>query len=83
MNMTRKTITQKVTNILCDKLGVNESDCCPSASLSDDMGADSLDFIELIIDIEEEFSITIQDGDLEEVKTVGDLLAVIYSRLNV
>ena len=81
--MTRKTITRKVTNILCDKLGVNESDCCSLASLSDDMGADSLDFIELIIDIEEEFSITILDRDLEEVKTVGDLLAVIYSKLNV
>lgn len=81
--MTRKTITQKVTNILCDKLGVEEADCCPSASLSDDMGADSLDFIELVIDIEAELSITLLDGDLEQVKTVGDLLAVVYSKLNV
>ena len=81
--MTRSTITKKVNEILCDKLGVEEADCRPSASLNDDMGADSLDFIELIIDIEEEFSITILDRDLEEVKTVGDLLAVIYSKLNV
>ena len=81
--MTRSTITKKVNEILCDKLGVEESDCCPSASLSDDMGADSLDFIELIIDIEAELSITLLDGDLEQVKTVGDLLAVVYSKLNV
>lgn len=83
MSMTRKIITQKVTNILCDKLGVEEADCRPSASLNDDMGADSLDFIELVIDIEEELSITLPDGDLEQVKTVGDLLAVVYSKLNV
>ena len=83
MSMTRKTITQKVTDILCDKLGVNESDCCPCALLSDDLGVDSLDFIELVIDIEAELSITLLDRDLEEVKTVGDLLAVIYSKLNV
>ena len=81
--MTRSTITKKVNEILCDKLGVEEVDCRPSASLSDDMGADSLDFIELVIDIEAELSITLLDGDLEQVKTVGDLLAVVYSKLNV
>lgn len=81
--MTRSTITKKVNEILCDKLGVDIKDCKNDASLADDFRADSLDFIELIIDIEGEFSITIPDGDLEEVKTVGDLLAVIYSKLNV
>ena len=81
--MTRSTITKKVNEILCDKLGVDIKDCKNDASLADDMGVDSLDFIELVIDIEAELSITLLDGDLEQVKTVGDLLAVIYSKLNV
>ena len=81
--MTRSTITKKVNEILCDKLGVDIKDCKNDASLADDMGVDSLDFIELVIDIEAELSITLPDGDLEQVKTVGDLLAVIYSKLNV
>ena len=66
----------KVKNIIVDKLGVEESRIVPEASFLDDLGADSLDLVELIMEFEEEFGVEIPDDDAENITTVG--LAVDY-----
>jgi acyl carrier protein len=69
-------LAAKVTSIIVDKLGVDESDITPEASFTNDLGADSLDTVELIMEFEKEFDITIPDEDAEQIATVGD--AVTY-----
>ena len=61
----------KVKNIIVDKLGVEESRIVPEASFLDDLGADSLDLVELIMAFEEEFDLEIPDEDAEGITTVG------------
>ena len=61
----------KVKNIIIDKLGVDESRVVPEASFLDDLGADSLDTVELIMEFEEEFDLEITDEDAEKITTVG------------
>ena len=61
----------KVKNIVVDKLGVEESRVVPEANFLDDLGADSLDIVELIMEFEEEFDIEIPDEDSETITTVG------------
>ncbi len=61
----------KVKNIVVDKLGVEESRVVPEANFLDDLGADSLDIVELIMEFEEEFDIQIPDEDAETITTVG------------
>ena len=61
----------KVKNIIVDKLGVEESRIVPEASFLDDLGADSLDLVELIMEFEEEFDLEIPDEDAEGITTVG------------
>ena len=61
----------KVKNIVVDKLGVEESRVVPEANFLDDLGADSLDIVELIMEFEEEFDIEISDEDAETITTVG------------
>ncbi len=61
----------KVKNIIIDKLGVEESRIVPEASFLDDLGADSLDLVELIMEFEEEFDLEIPDEDAEGITTVG------------
>jgi len=60
----------KVKNIIVDKLGVDESRVVPEASFLDDLGADSLDTVELVMALEEEFDIEIPDDDAEKIATV-------------
>ena len=67
----------KVTAIIIEKLGVDESDIAPEASFTNDLGADSLDTVELIMEFEKEFDMTIPDEDAEKIATVGD--AITYS----
>lgn len=62
----------KVTSIIVEKLGVEESDITREASFTNDLGADSLDTVELIMEFEKEFDITIPDEDAEKIATVGD-----------
>jgi acyl carrier protein len=69
-------IATKVTAIIVDKLGVDESDITDDASFTNDLGADSLDTVELIMEFEKEFDVTIPDEDAEKIATVGD--AVTY-----
>jgi|TARA_B100000446_G_scaffold136518_1_gene128824 acyl carrier protein len=61
----------KVKNIVVDKLGVEESRVVPEANFLDDLGADSLDIVELIMEFEEEFDLEIPDEDAETITTVG------------
>lgn len=62
----------RVKEILREQLGVDESEITMDASFTDDLGADSLDLVELIMAFEEEFDIEISDEDAEDIKTVGD-----------
>ena len=64
----------RLTKIIAEQLGVDESRVVPSASFTDDLDADSLDLVELIMSIEEEFGVNIPDEDAERIATVGDAL---------
>ena len=70
-------INAKVTAIIVDKLGVEESEVTPNASFTNDLGADSLDTVELIMEFEKEFGITIPDEAAEKIGTVGDAISYI------
>lgn len=68
---------EKVKAIVVDQLGAEEADVTMEASFVDDLGADSLDVVELIMALEEEFDIEIPDEDAEKISTVGDAVAYI------
>ncbi len=70
-------IETKVKAIIVDKLGVDENEVTPEASFTNDLGADSLDTVELIMDLEKEFGVTIPDDEAEKIATVGDAIAFI------
>lgn len=70
-------IFDKVKEIIIEQLGVTESSITPEASFIDDLGADSLDIVELIMALEEEFDLEIPDSDAEKVVTVGDVVEYI------
>ncbi|MBP5527667.1 MAG: acyl carrier protein [Bacteroidales bacterium] len=70
-------IATKVVSIITDKLGVEESQVVPEASFTNDLGADSLDTVELIMELEKEFDISIPDEEAEKIVTVGDAIAFI------
>jgi acyl carrier protein len=70
-------LNEKVTNIIVDKLSVEESRVVPEASFLDDLGADSLDTVELIMEFEEEFDLESPDEDAEKITTVGAALEYI------
>jgi len=70
-------LNEKVINIIVDKLSVDESRVVPEASFLDDLGADSLDTVELIMEFEEEFDLEIPDEDAEKITTVGAALEYI------
>ena len=74
-------IKSKVISIIVDKLGVEESEVTHEASFTNDLGADSLDTVELIMEFEKEFNIAIPDDQAETIQTVGD--AVSYIEKNV
>ena len=67
-------IEQKIKKIICEQLEVNEKDVVPEASFVDDLGADSLDQVELIMAMEEEFDISISDEEAEKIVTVRDAI---------
>ena len=71
----------KVKAIIVDKLGVEESQVTNEASFTNDLGADSLDTVELIMDFEKEFGISIPDDQAEKIGTVGDAIAYIEEHL--
>ena len=67
-------IEASVKSIIVEKLGVDESDVTPDASFTNDLGADSLDTVELIMEFEKEFDLTIPDEEAEKIQTVGDAI---------
>lgn len=72
-------IESRVKAIIVEKLGVEESEVKPEANFINDLGADSLDTVELIMEFEKEFGISIPDDQAEGIKTVGDAVAYIES----
>lgn len=68
------TIQSKVYSIIEDKLGIDESELSRDASFTDDLGADSLDTVELIMEFEKEFDTTIPDEEAEDIQTVGNAI---------
>jgi acyl carrier protein len=73
-------IFERVKNIIVEQLGVEEKEVTPSASFVDDLGADSLDTVELVMAFEEEFNIEIPDEDAEKIRTVQDAIDYISER---
>jgi acyl carrier protein len=71
----------KVTEIIVNKLGVEESQITPEASFTKDLGADSLDSVELIMEFENEFDVSFDESDQEKIQTVGDVLTLLESKL--
>ena len=70
-------IAAQVKNIIGDKLGVDAEEVTPEKSFTNDLGADSLDTVELIMEFEKEFGISIPDDQAEKISTVGDAIAYI------
>ena len=70
-------IKSRVVSIIVDKLGVDEGEVTPEASFTNDLGADSLDTVELIMEFEKEFNIAIPDDQAEKIGTVGEAIAYI------
>lgn len=75
--MTTKSIEERVKEIICEQLGVEESEVTPNAKFIEDLGADSLDTVELVMAFEEEFNLEIPDEDAEKITTVGDAIQYI------
>ena len=73
-------IDEKVIDIIVDKLGVDRSEVTPEAVFVDDLGADSLDLVELIMAMEEEFGMEIADEDAEKLRTVQDVISFVSAR---
>ncbi|MDN5292742.1 MAG: acyl carrier protein [Eubacteriales bacterium] len=75
------TVFDRVKKIIVEQLGVEEDEVTPEASFIDDLGADSLDVMELVMALEEEFDMQISDEDAEKIRTVGDVVNYIQERL--
>jgi len=73
-------VLERVTKIIVDRLGVEESEVTLEASFKDDLGADSLDVVELVMELEDEFGMEISDDDAEKISTVGDAVNYIKSQ---
>lgn len=74
-------LKNKVIAVVAEKLDVDPEKCVPEAAFVADLGADSLDQVELVMALEEEFDLEIPDGDAEGLKTVGDVLDYVSSKL--
>ena len=74
-------VEAKVKEIIIDKLGVEESQITPEASFTNDLGADSLDIVELVMGFESSFQISIPDEDAEKIATVGDAVSYLKDKV--
>ena len=73
-------LMQKVTKVIVEKLGVTEDKVKPEAAFAEDLGADSLDQVELVMALEDEFDIEIPDEEAEKLKKVSDVIAYVKSK---
>lgn len=73
-------ILERVTKIIVDRLEVEEADVKPEASFKEDLGADSLDVVELVMELEDEFDLEISDEEAEKISTVQDVISYIESK---
>jgi acyl carrier protein len=78
--MSEKTVDQKVKDIIVEQLSVNAEQVTHEAKFIEDLGADSLDIVELVMAFEEEFGIEVPDGDAEKLLTVGDVVKYIEDK---
>ena len=76
------TVLERVSKVVVDRLGVDESEVKLEASFRDDLGADSLDVVELVMELEDEFDMEISDEDAEKIATVGDAISYIESKIS-
>ncbi len=75
------TVAEKVKKMIVEQLEVNESEVVPEAKFIDDLGADSLDIVELVMALEDEYGIEIPDEDAEKIETVGDAIKYIEEHM--
>lgn len=75
-------IEKRVKEIIVEQLGVNENEVTPEAKFVDDLGADSLDLVELVMALEEEYNLEISDEDAEKILTVGDVIEYIQAHVS-
>ena len=81
-NSLRNALLLKVKEIIIDKLGIEESEITDSASFTNDLGADSLDTVELIMEFEKEFNVSIPDEDAEKIGTVGQAISYLKEHVS-
>jgi acyl carrier protein len=74
-------LEERVTNLIVEQLGVSKDEAVLKASFIDDLGADSLDIVELVMSLEEDFDLEIPDDDAEKIQTIGDAIAYMKERL--
>jgi acyl carrier protein len=80
--MSKEDILAKLKPVIAEQLGVDESDVKEDASFTEDLNADSLDLVELIMSLEEQFQLQISDEDAEKITTVGEAVDYIYEKTN-
>ncbi len=73
-------LNERVNTLITDQLGVDRKSLTPEANLLDDLGADSLDVVELVMALEEEFGIEVPDDDVENIRTIGDIVQYVEAR---
>lgn len=78
--MAKEEFFDKLKELVVDQLGVEEDEVTMEATMQDDLGADSLDLVDLVMSVEEEFGVKVADEDLENIKTVGDIVNYIEER---
>ncbi len=74
-------VFEKVRDILCEQLDVDEEKVTMEANIMEDLGADSLDIVDLVMSLEEEFDVEVPDEEVENIKTVGDIVKFIESHV--
>jgi acyl carrier protein len=74
-------VEERVSEIIIEQLGVTKDELAPAASFIDDLGADSLDIVELVMAMEEAFDIEIPDDDAEKIQTIGDAFSYVRTRI--
>ena len=81
--MDAQAMESRVTELIVEQLGVSKAEAVPKASFIDDLGADSLDIVELVMSLEEEFDIEIPDEDAEKIQTIDDVVSYLKARVSV